>query len=290
MFPYQALRLDSGVSLVMPQREPRRFASDVTVYTQAGDVLRDTVEVNHPLKIAGWDIYQLSYDEAKGRWSNISVFELVRDPWLPYVYVGIVIMMLGAIGLVVYAPLAGFVTCGRWRYKWILAFGLVLALVFVCIYLLKVEMRDEMPMPALQSPWFAPHVAAYMFAYSLLGAAAVMAVYLLWFKRKGIEPREMNVCDTLVYVGLAFLTLGMLSGAIWAKAAWGHYWAWDPKETWAAVTWFSYLAYVHFRLGCLSAHRKALFGLLVAFLLLQMCWYGINYLPAAQGASMHIYN
>ena len=46
------------------------------------------------------------------------------------------------------------------------------------------------------------------------------------------------------------MTLGMLSGAVWAKAAWGHYWAWDPKETWAAATWFSYLAYIHFRLGC----------------------------------------
>ena len=45
------------------------------------------------------------------------------------------------------------------------------------------------------------------------------------------------------------MTLGMLTGAIWAKEAWGHYWAWDPKETWAAATWFSYLTYIHFRLG-----------------------------------------
>ena len=86
------------------------------------------------------------------------------------------------------------------------------------------------------------------------------------------------------------MTLGMLSGAVWAKAAWGHYWAWDPKETWAAATWFSYLAYIHFRLGRPAAHRKALVGLLVSFLLLQMCWYGINYLPSAQGVSVHTYN
>ena len=75
----------------------------------------------------------------------------------------------------------------------------------------------------------------------------------------------MALCDNLTYVGLAFMTLGMLSGAVWAKAAWGHYWAWDPKETWAAATWFSYLAYIHFRLGCPAAYRKALFGLLVSF-------------------------
>ena len=112
-------------------------------------------------------------------------------------------------------------------------------------------------MPALQSPWFTPHVIVYMFAYAMLGAATVMAVYLLWFKKKGIERHEMALCDNLTYVGLAFMTLGMLSGAVWAKAAWGHYWAWDPKETWAAATWFSYLAYIHFRLGCPAAYRKA---------------------------------
>ncbi len=104
-------------------------------------------------------------------------------------------------------------------------------------------------MPALQSPWFAPHVIVYMFAYAMLGAAVVMAVYLLWFKKKEIERKEMDLCDNLTYVGLAFMTLGMLTGAIWAKEAWGHYWAWDPKETWAAATWFSYLVYIHFRLG-----------------------------------------
>ena len=76
-----------------------------------------------------------------------------------------------------------------------------------------------------------------------------MAVYLLWFKKKDIERKEMDLCDNLTYVGLAFMTLGMLTGAIWAKEAWGHYWAWDPKETWAAATWFSYLVYIHFRLG-----------------------------------------
>lgn len=104
-------------------------------------------------------------------------------------------------------------------------------------------------MPALQSPWFAPHVIVYMFAYAMLGAATVMAVYLLWFKKKEIERKEMDLCDNLTYVGLAFMTLGMLTGAIWAKEAWGHYWAWDPKETWAAATWFAYLVYIHFRLG-----------------------------------------
>ena len=117
-----------------------------------------------------------------------------------------------------------------------------------------------------------------------------MAVYLLWFKKKEIERKEMDLCDNLTYVGLAFMTLGMLTGAIWAKEAWGHYWAWDPKETWAAATWFAYLVYIHFRLGKPLKARPELIILLVSFVLLQMCWYGINYLPAAQGVSVHTYN
>lgn len=103
LFPYKALRLTEQTSLIMPEREPQRFVSDVTVYTQEGTVEEDTIEVNHPLKIAGWNIYQLSYDETKGKWSDVSVFELVRDPWLPYVYTGIIMMMLGAVCLFVTA-------------------------------------------------------------------------------------------------------------------------------------------------------------------------------------------
>lgn len=104
LFPYKALRLDDKVSLVMPEREPRRFASDVTVYTESGKEERATIEVNKPMEIEGWKIYQLSYDETKGRWSDISVFELVRDPWLVYVYIGITLMILGAICLFALAP------------------------------------------------------------------------------------------------------------------------------------------------------------------------------------------
>ncbi len=96
MFPYKALRLDDRYSAVMPQREPKRFVSEVTVYTEAGNKQEAVIEVNHPFEIAGWKIYQLSYDEALGRWSDTSVFELVRDPWLPYVYSGIFMMLAGA--------------------------------------------------------------------------------------------------------------------------------------------------------------------------------------------------
>ena len=192
-----------------------------------------------------------------------------------------------------FLPLAGLLVYGRWKYKWILSFSTLLALVFICINFFKPEIHDKTLMPALQSPWFAPHVIVYMFAYALLGAAALMAVYLI-FRGKGQEvkgehPSPLASIDNLVHVGLAFMTIGMLFGALWAKEAWGHYWSWDPKETWAAISWFAYLVYIHYRQLPMHRPRLALWLLLVCFLLLQMCWWGINYLPSAQGASVHTY-
>ena len=189
-----------------------------------------------------------------------------------------------------FLPLAGIIVYSRWKYKWILTFSTVLALVFICVNLFKPETHSKTLMPALQSPWFAPHVIVYMFAYAVLGAATVMALYLLFFKKSAITDEEFEITDNLVYVGLAFMTFGMLFGALWAKEAWGHYWSWDPKETWAAITWLSYLVYIHYRQLPRQRKRLALSLLVVSFVLLQMCWWGINYLPSAQGTSVHTYS
>ena len=190
-----------------------------------------------------------------------------------------------------FLPVAGIITYIRWRYKLILSFSTVMSLVFICINLFKPEIHNKTLMPALQSPWFAPHVIVYMFAYAMLGAGAVVAVYLLVRSRKrAIEPGVMDLCDNLVYVGTAFLTIGMLFGALWAKEAWGHYWSWDPKETWAAATWLGNLLYIHFRFQKNKQYRSALGILVFAFILLQVCWFGVNYLPSAQGNSVHVYN
>ena len=188
-----------------------------------------------------------------------------------------------------FLPLAGLVVYSRWKYKWILTFSTVLSLVFVCVNLFKPEIHDKTLMPALQSPWFAPHVIVYMFAYAVMGAAVVMAFYLLFIKKGAATDEELDITDNLVYVGLAFLTFGMLFGALWAKEAWGHYWTWDPKETWAAITWLSYLVYIHYRQMPRHRVHLALWMVIVSFVLLQMCWWGINYLPSAQETSVHTY-
>ncbi len=184
----------------------------------------------------------------------------------------------------------GFVSWRRWRYPWLLSYSAVVATVFVMVNLLKPEIHSRGLMPALQSVWFVPHVTSYILSYAMLGAATIGSVIaLMKIERRGtVEAKITGLVDNLVWAGFGLLVLGMLMGAVWAKQAWGHYWEWDPKETWALVTALAYLAYIHLRLAG-SRHLKAAMWLLpVAFVLLLITWLGVNYLPSAQG-SVHVY-
>jgi len=84
------------VTLVLLQPEPRKFRSVVEIEDGRGKKTEKIIEVNSPSEFGGWKIYQLGYDTAMGRWSNLSTLQLVRDPWLPVVYTGIFLMMAGA--------------------------------------------------------------------------------------------------------------------------------------------------------------------------------------------------
>lgn len=176
---------------------------------------------------------------------------------------------------------AGLITYSRWRYRWIMGFSTLLAAVFMIINIAKPELHDHTLMPALQSPWFVPHVAVYMFSYALLGCATLLSLYALWRPSTDLDRAIERVMSS----GIAFFTIGMLSGSLWAKEAWGTYWNWDPKEAWAAATWGLYLLALH-----LTPQRKRLYyGVIIAaFLALQMCWWGVNYLPSAK-SSEHTY-
>ena len=174
-----------------------------------------------------------------------------------------------------FLPVVGVITFVRWRYRWILSFSTLMAIVFCFINLLKPEIHNKTLMPALQSPWFAPHVIVYMFAYAVLGAAFVVAVYLLW-KQKTVDSTSMEMCDNLVYVGEAFLTIGMLFGAIWAKEAWGHYWSWDPKETWALIVWLNYAAWLHLRLMKGMRGSVAAWWALIGLVITTFAFLGVN--------------
>ena len=182
--------------------------------------------------------------------------------------------------------MAGLFTYIRWKYKWIMSYSTVLSAVFVILTICKPEVHSQSLVPALQSPWFIPHVSVYMFSYSLLGCAFLIG--LVGLVKRNDSSQLLSSADTLVYIGMAFMTFGMLSGSIWAKEAWGHYWNWDPKETWALVTWMVYLMYIHLRLYRKGNDKLMCFLLIFAFACLQMCWWGINFLPSAND-SVHVY-
>ena len=268
-----AIELKKFIMETYDDGKPRRFASEIQILTESGKNIETVVDVNKPYEVDGWKIYQYGYDTQMGAQSQISILELVSDPWLPWVYAGFYMMLAGAALMtltVLWRRLRNATSKALWTYFGLAVFASIFAYFFFDSY------NTKTLVPALQSPWFAPHVFVYIFAYALLGVAVVIA----WWK----------LADDLVYVSLAFLTIGMLFGALWAKEAWGHYWSWDPKETWAAITWLAYLIYIHYRQ--IPRHRKqlALWMLIGSFVLLQMCWWGINYLPSAQGSSVHTYS
>jgi len=178
----------------------------------------------------------------------------------------------------------------RWRYTWFLAYGIFMGGLFLLINVVKPETHSQTLMPALQSPWFVPHVIVYMFSYALLAAASLIAVKGLYLQWKGSwQSGIITLADNFVYIGFAFLTLGLLFGALWAKEAWGHYWTWDPKETWAFLTWLGYMLYLHLRYHKPQKYKLHLWMLALAFIVLLICWFGINYLPSAQN-SVHVYS
>jgi ABC-type transport system involved in cytochrome c biogenesis permease subunit len=183
-----------------------------------------------------------------------------------------------------FLTLAGLITYIRWKYKWVLSLTTVMALVFLVINILRPEIHNRVLMPALQSIWFIPHVTVYMFSYALLACTFLLAL-------AGLIRPSLNVLDAidkLCRAGLSFFTIGMLLGALWAKQAWGDYWSWDPKETWAALTWLLYVFSFHIKNIRPKAKKQLYVSLIVAFLALQICWYGLQYLPSARG-SMHNY-
>ena len=267
-----AIELKKFIMETYDNGAPKRFASEIQILTKSGKNIETIVEVNKPYEVDGWKIYQYGYDTQMGAQSQISILELVSDPWLPWVYTGFYMMLAGA------ALMTLEVLWRRLRNATSKALGVYFGLFVIAslfAYFFFDSYNTKTLVPALQSPWFAPHVFVYIFAYTLLGIAVIIA----WWK----------LADDLVYVSLAFLTIGMLFGALWAKEAWGHYWSWDPKETWAAITWIAYLVYIHYRQIPLHRERLALWMLIISFVLLQMCWWGINYLPSAQGSSVHTY-
>ncbi len=136
--------------------------------------------------------------------------------------------------------------------------------------------------PALQSWWMKIHVPANFIGYGTFALAAMVAVvYLL--KSHGIladRLPSLELLDDVMYkaiaVGFAFFTIATILGALWAAEAWGGYWSWDPKETWALIVWLNYAAWLHMRLMKGLRGRVAAWWSLVGLLVTTFAFLGVN--------------
>jgi cytochrome c-type biogenesis protein CcsB len=154
---------------------------------------------------------------------------------------------------------------------------------FLLWYTVARDAADIQPLvPALQSWWMKIHVPANFIGYGTFALAAMVAVaYLL--KSHGILADRLpalEVLDDVMYkaisVGFAFFTVATILGALWAADAWGGYWSWDPKETWALIVWLNYAAWLHMRLMAGLRGRAAAWWAVVGLLVTTFAFLGVN--------------
>jgi cytochrome c-type biogenesis protein CcsB len=154
---------------------------------------------------------------------------------------------------------------------------------FLLWYTVSRDAADIQPLvPALQSWWMKIHVPANFIGYGTFALAAMVgAAYLL--KSHGILADRLpalEVLDDVMYkaisVGFAFFTVATILGALWAAEAWGGYWSWDPKETWALIVWLNYAAWLHMRLMSGLRGRAAAWWALVGLVVTTFAFLGVN--------------
>ena len=146
--------------------------------------------------------------------------------------------------------------------------------------------------PALQSNWLIAHVITCFIGYAAFALASGMGIMYLLKDRKTKKTTgsllaslpELKVIDDIIHKTLVFgflwLTAGIITGAVWANAAWGTYWSWDPKETWSLITWFIYAATLHARFTKGWGGRRIAWLAIGGFASVMFTYYGVNYLLA----------
>lgn len=180
----------------------------------------------------------------------------------------------------------------RWRYT-VKNFGtFVSILIFALLCTSAITSKDTTTLvPALQSAWLPVHAGVSILAYGFLSLAFCGGLmYLLQerelkSKRFGYFFTRLPSLDSLdqlnshcLTTGFVFLTLGIVSGSIWARQAWGTYWQWDPKETWSLITWFIYLIQIHQRFTVGWRGKRAAVMAIVGFAAVVFTLWGVTYL------------
>ena len=194
---------------------------------------------------------------------------------------------------------------------------ILLTLGFAC-FVLPEDLRSSSNLvPALRSSWLVMHVSVVMLSYAslIIGSCLSASVLLIdnnqalqirsnsvgigGYKISNHEPKNevikpykfshLEKLDTLSYrsilVGFVLLTLGLVSGAVWANEAWGTWWSWDPKETWAFISWLFYAAYLHMRISKGWQGRKPALLATSGFFIVLICYLGVNF----WGVGLHSY-
>jgi cytochrome c-type biogenesis protein CcsB len=182
---------------------------------------------------------------------------------------------------------------------------------------LPIEMQKALPLvPSLQSNWLMMHVSMMMISYATLIVGSLLSILYLFFtflnknnndssisivenvnsisflNLKQINNSKLSLLDIvdtwsyrIIGLGFPFLTIGIISGAVWANEAWGSYWSWDPKETWALITWLVFAIYLHSRLiKGWQGKQAAVLGS-CGFFVIWICYLGVNFL----GKGLHSY-
>lgn len=182
----------------------------------------------------------------------------------------------------------------EWKYKTpiIGAFATPLAFLSMAYASLSPNISDTIQplLPALKSNWLIAHVVACFIGYAAFAIAfAISIMYLL--KIKDTEDRstllarfpDLTVLDELTHqmimFGFLFLSIGIITGAVWANSAWGRYWGWDPKETWSLITWFLYATILHARMMRGWYGRRIALLSIIGFAAVLFTYFGVNYLP-----------
>ncbi len=135
------------------------------------------------------------------------------------------------------------------------------------------------PIPALQSYWLVLHVTLSFIGESFFVVSFVAAIGYLAARDADRKKNLDRLTYTTVGIGYPIFTAGaLIFGAIWAENAWGSYWSWDPKETWALITWLVYTAYLHTRLVRRLRGKVSAVAAIVGFVFTLFTFFGVNYL------------
>jgi cytochrome c-type biogenesis protein CcsB len=150
--------------------------------------------------------------------------------------------------------------------------------------------RIQPLLPALKSNWLIAHVITCFIGYAAFAIAFGLSIMYL-IKEKDAEGKspllerfpKTGVLDELnhqmVLFGFLFLSVGIITGAVWANSAWGRYWGWDPKETWSLITWFIYATLLHARITRGWQGRRIAYLSVAGFAAVLFTYFGVNLLP-----------